>query len=417
MGISTETLKSYLLEKTELFDSNKPLEITHLTNEEDHYVEGYVNYIYRVRQGTKSYIIKHAKEFIPSGIDLGRLDPGRNYLEFMTYKLRAGFSKDSVPNIYFVDQENHLFIMEDISNMEVLRFFLCHGEKSWILGEKIGHFLARSHFFTSSFHLNEQKMASLALYFENEEMRKVIVDFILQPHEEAGNDLDHYEIALYTILKELTEKDLIWDDWLMLIDNFTKKRQCLIHGDFHSSNIFISPQQMKVIDMEYTMIGPFSYDLGYFLANLLSQFACFSVNSDFSEAQRSDMSEYLLKMIADVYSTYFDTFTELYTHQPTREILQPDLFLSILQESFGYMAMANITRAANSGPFPDFDNITSKETRFVAKALSLKLSENIFIQRSQIQTVEEFLALIVDVRNSFLSDLTNKNPSYIIVNS
>ncbi|MGM0213345.1 phosphotransferase [Enterococcus sp. AZ109] len=417
MGISTETLKSYLLEKTELFDSREPLEITHLTNDEDHYVEGYVNYIYRIRQGKKSYIVKHAKEFIPSGIDLGRLDPGRNYLEFMTYTLRAGFTKDSVPDIYFVDQENHLFIMEDISNMEVLRFFLCHGKKAWILGEKIGIFLARSHFLTSSFHLNQQKMASLALYFENEEMRKVIVDFILQPHEETRNDLDDYEIALYRILKELTEKDLIWDDWLYLIDNFVKKRQCLIHGDFHSSNIFISSQQMKAIDMEYTMIGPFSYDLGYFLANLLSQFACFSVNPDFSKAERLSMTEYLLKMFADVYSSYFDTFTELYTYQTTKETLQTDLFLSILQESLGYMAMANITRTANSGPFPDFDNITSKKMRFVAKALSLKLSENIFIQRAQICTVEDFLTLIVNVRNSFLSDLTDESFSYVMVNS
>ena len=66
MGISTDTLKDYLLAKTDLFNPNAPLDITYLTNEEDHYVEGYVNYIYRVSQGGRSYIVKHAKNYIPS---------------------------------------------------------------------------------------------------------------------------------------------------------------------------------------------------------------------------------------------------------------------------------------------------------------------------------------------------------------
>lgn len=415
MGISTESLKDYLLEKTDMFDSSIPLKITHLTNEEDHYVEGYVNYIYRVSQGSRSYIVKHAKEFIPSAIELGPLNPERNYLEFMTYKLRDGLSAESVPATFFVDRENHLFIMEDIADMDVLRFFLCHGEKSEILGQKIGVFLANSHYFTSYLQLDKNKMNSLAFYFENAEMRRIIVDFILQPPEFTIENPSSYEIALFSILKEITQKDRIWDDWLQLINNFSQKRQCLVHGDFHTSNVFISTTQMKVIDMEYTMIGPFSYDLGYFLANLLSQFACFSVNSNFSETEQTAMTDYLLRMIKEVYQSYFNVFEQLTQQKPVIAFNQEKLFLEILQDSLGYLAMANITRTSNNGPFPDFDCLPSDEERFIAKALSLKLSEQIILKRKDLETPGEFLKLLIQEKKQFLEDLTNKKYVHSLV--
>lgn len=402
MGISTETLKDYLFDQTDLFNPAEPLFVTHLTNDEDHYVEGYVNYIYRVRQGDRSYIVKHAKKFIPSAIELGELNPDRNYLEFMTYKLRAGLSAESVPSILFVDRKQHLFIMEDLASMEVLRFYLCHGKQSAILGKKIGNFLANAHYLTSYLHLDQKRMASLAFYFENPEMRNIIVDFILQPPVAKLENPNSFEIALTTILKEITQKDRIWDSWLQLINDFSIKQQCLIHGDFHTSNMFVSSDQVKVIDMEYTMMGPFSYDLGYFLANLLSQFASFSVNSDFSAAEQTSMTTYLLRTIKEVYQSYFERFDQL--HHPADSNKQR--FLTIFQDSLGYLAMANITRTANNGPFPDFDCISSEKQRFIAKALSLKLSEQILLQRTNLQSVEEFLQLLIQEKEKFLSNLT-----------
>ena len=45
---------------------------------------------------------------------------------------------------------------------------------------------------------------------------------------------------------------------------FMSKSETLIHGDFHTSNIFADKTHLKVIDMEYTFGAPFlSYDLGF----------------------------------------------------------------------------------------------------------------------------------------------------------
>ncbi|MBU5584759.1 phosphotransferase, partial [Enterococcus sp. S181_ASV_20] len=52
-----------------------------------------------------------------------------------------------------------------------------------------------------------------------------------------------------TILQDAAVKR----DWEELIERVSSKDECLIHGDFHSSNIFVSQTSFKVIDMEYTL--------------------------------------------------------------------------------------------------------------------------------------------------------------------
>ena len=43
----------------------------------------------------------------------------------------------------------------------------------------------------------------------------------------------------------------------------------LIHADLHTSNILASRDKMKIIDMEFAFMGPFGYDLGYLVGNIL----------------------------------------------------------------------------------------------------------------------------------------------------
>ncbi|GCF95222.1 hypothetical protein NRIC_31130 [Enterococcus florum] len=416
MDISVETLHDYLIEKTDLFTPEEPIDILQLTNENDSYIEGYVNYLFKVRQHGRSYIVKHAKAFISSAIDLGELDPSRNYLEYMTYRLRKGLSPEAVPEVVFVDEDHHLFIMEDLSQLSVLRFFLCKGKKAPLLGKQIGEFLANCHFHTSAFNLDEQKQKDLAYYFENSDMRRVIVDFILQPHESMIAEANNYEIALQSILFSFKEQPALWEDWQQLIRDFSRHSQCLIHGDFHSSNIFISPSQLKVIDMEYTMMGPFSYDLGYFLANLVSQYACYSVRSLPSNVKRENMTAYLLSMIENVYQSYFSKFEECYrVNKGKRQNLEA-LFLQIFQDSLGYLAIANITRTANNGTFPDFDVIQTKSEHFIAKALSLKLAESLLKNRKRLISPSDMTHLLTKEGKRFMADIEalNHQPSKLL---
>lgn len=404
MEICEETLEKYLKTHTDLFHEHQPISISFLTRENDSYVDGYINYIYAARQADKSFIIKHSKDRIISDIDLGLIDPKRNYLEYMTFRLREGLAPQMVPEVYFADQENHLFIMEDLSNQSISRFFLSRGKQDESFGRNIGEFLARIHYFTSKLNLADTQFSDLADYFENPDMSRIITDFIMQPPLQEWAYPDAYTRAIHRILKKIWTDPLITGEWKSLVASFSKRQECLIHGDFHTSNVFIGAKGIRVIDMEYTTMGPFAYDLGYFLANLLSQFAAFQYNNQFTEDFRNQMANYLLQMIHDVFTSYFDHFRSFYLASRGTEDLTL-LFQDILQDALGYLAMANISRTANPGAFPDFDCIAGRHEWFTAKALSMKLSESLLTKKNNLRSADDVIDLIRNVCNAFSADL------------
>lgn len=403
MEISEATLAEYLLQRTALFDKTSPLIVTALSNEKDKYVDGYLNYLYTLKQGNKKYVVKHSKKTISSGISLAPIDPKRNYLEYMTYQLRAGLAPQMVPETYFADPAAHLFIMEDLSYLTVLRFALCRGEQFPRLGKQVGEYLARTHLATSKMKLSPDYWDALTGYFQNTDMRLIITDFILKPSESLAKDLTPYQAALRDILATILQDNAVKRDWNELIARISSKDECLIHGDFHSSNVFVSQTSFKVIDMEYTMTGPFSYDIGYFLANILSQYATFSIKGDES------MCTFLLQVIEDTYKTYFNYFADHMNGD------HEERFLEILHDSLGYLAMANINRVSNLGEFPDFDCLENPKAIFLAKGLSMMLAQKLFSNRRQLATPQEACELIRATRNKCLQQLTTTNENALIL--
>lgn len=403
MEISESTLPKYLLQRTSLFNQTSPLIVTALCNEKDKYVDGYLNYLYTLKQGKQTYIVKHSKETISSGISLAPIDPKRNYLEYMTYQLRAGLAPQMVPETYYADPTEHLFIMEDLSYLSVLRFALCRGDQFPRLGKQVGEYLARTHLATSKMKLSTDYWHALKNYFQNTDMRLIITDFILKPPPRTETKKTPDQEALLAILDTILADKTIRSDWQTLIERITDQDDCLIHGDFHSSNVFVSQNSFKVIDMEYTMTGPFSYDIGYFLANILSQYAAFSVRGDTS------MCTYLLLVIKDAYKTYFTFFS---SHA---EGYQQTRIIEIFQDSLGYLAIANINRIANLGEFPDFDCLAKPKEIFLAKGLSMMLAQTLLAHRQHLRSTEEVCDLIQSTQKDFLQKLIPKNENALIL--
>lgn len=401
MEINKHSLPDYLFQETTLFTSEKPLIVTPLSNEQDKYVDGYVNYLYSLRQDQQKFILKHSKQTLSSGISLTPIDPKRNYLEYLTYQLRSGLVPQMVPATYFADQAMHLFIMEDLSYLKVLRFSLCHGQQLPLLGKQTGEFLARIHLATSQFNLTKGQWDNLVIHFQNSDMHKIVTDFILKPPLKISNG-SFDQVGLQDILTVILQDSVLKNDWNQLIEKISDKQECLIHGDFHSSNIFVSATSFKVIDMEYTMTGPFSYDIGYFSANILSQYAAFTLKNE------SSMCIFLLQVIKDLYQTYFKFFSNCIASN------QKEYLIDIFQDSLGYLAIANINRITSLGEFPDFDCLKSDKDCFLAKGLSLYLAQILLKKRKKLTTIEEVCSLITQSTHRFFQQVFPINQTALL---
>lgn len=403
MEINADNLVEYLYEHTNLLNKTGPVEVVDLSNESsDPEAEGFVNFLFRVTQGKNSYVVKQARPYLRRGGITDLLPVERNLMEYVSFKLRDNIAKGFVPALYFVDPESNIFIMEDMRScgQRVMRFQLNEGKEFPNFPKQLGLFLARNHFYTSELYLSKSVFRELQQKFANVEMRNVMEDVAMLCH----GDFD--DTPLGEVARQIWQNDEIRLALIEVRDNFIKKAECLVHGDLHTSNIFIDDTSMSVIDMEYSFVAPFSYDLGYLLANFVSQYAAFSFNPAFSNEQSLEFKAYLLDTISQVLNCYFEVFTEcfkahgkpLYAETPG---YLDNLFKQIMHEVAGVMATPNMLRIIGHAPFPDFDVIDEPRLKFLAQGLSLAIDEYLLKNRHTITTPVELIAAIKAAENRF----------------
>ena len=406
MEINQNNILPYLSKKTGLLKEGEPVTVTELNYETDHYAEGYINFIYRVKQGAKSFIVKQARPYLRVPAIADSLPISRNYLEYISFHMRKEIVKNYVPEVYFVDAENGIFVMEDLSrNMKILRFELCRGQFFHFFAEQIGEFLAKIHFYTSELYLSKQVFCDLHKSFINVDMRSIMEDIVL-----LKNDIE-LECQECGALKQIAED--IWEnpktrlEMMLIRDVFKKKAECLIHGDLHPSNIFVDDRKIRVIDMEYSFIGPFGYDLGYLLANFISQFSAFSFNTQFTVSEREGFQRYLLDTLVSVFDVYFRILRECF-EQDARDAYKMTagylerLFIDILHDALGFMSSANMSRIINMGGFPDFDCIPDANLQLLAKGLSLTIDEFFLLNRKAVISPAMIKKILLCIQREYL---------------
>ena len=163
---------------------------------------------------------------------------------------------------------------------------------------------------------------------------------------------------------------------------------------------------MKVIDMEFSFFGPFSYDLGYLMGNIVSQYAS-SCYRDFpSEQERYEYKAYLLATMMELYTSYVDRFVDNWKNYG-KSIYQDvpglmDAFkTNMLQEMAGFASIVNWFRIAGEIPYPDFDMITDLNKKRDAYSLSLMMDWQMMFNRYNYTSIQDFIDDLLYVEKNY----------------
>ena len=189
---------------------------------------------------------------------------------------------------------------------------------------------------------------------------------------------------------------------------YMTKAECLIHADLHTSNVFAGNDTVKMIDMEFTFCGPFSYDLGYLIGNLVSQYASACYRDFPSEQERLEFKAYLLATMAELYETYVDRFLDNWKNYG-KSIYQDvpglmDAFKqNILLEMPGFASIVNWFRIAGEIPYPDFDMITNLDKKRDSLAMSLMMDWQIMFNRYNYTSIHDFIDDLLYVEKNYSS--------------
>ncbi|MDR1650927.1 MAG: S-methyl-5-thioribose kinase [Synergistaceae bacterium] len=409
--LDSETLRTYIRERTDIFGGEARLDVYEY-GRSDADGDGYVNHLYRVRDEStgRSCVVKQAKPYLKV-FGEGRLplEVGRNATETDIMKIRAGIVPQYVARLYHTDPENNLYICEDCRDMAVMRYELVRGKYFPEFPRQIGEYMAKCGFYTSELFLDPITHKRLACRFVNPHMRAIMEKILFTQESFIPDDIlasMEHDPVHEAASRFFWDKPKLRAELLKLRDIYMKKSECLQHGDLHTSNILVGRGSMKVIDMEYTHMGPFSADAGYLGGNLLYPYIAWFFRREGSRESRARYRAETLRCLRDTVREYLRVFRECW-EKDVRGIFRdsPEYLEFLLQnyvtEMCGFTASQIISRVGGLAELPDFDAIEDTADRNHARVLALTSAYCILMSWEKMRSVDDMIAAVVSVAENY----------------
>lgn len=408
--LSRENISEYLKEWMPQLDQSKPLSIYVVGEgalEDDG--DGFINYVYRVSDGKMNVVVKQ-------GLTHGKLVPfplpaERNKLEYESFELRKAIVPDYIPDVYFFDEKNYIFAMEDVSYLKIARFQLNKSVQFRKLPFQIAEYCAKTGFYCSEYYLGIVEFRKLISHFMNQGMRTIFDTNAFIVADDTNGNFGGGTDPLYDDFSMKLVKDpAIIRERYLLRESYMKDCETFVHGDLHTSNIFADHDRMKVIDMEYTFCGPMAYDLGYAMNCFLSQYICADFRTFDSVAEKEEFQSYCLASMKILNDEFFRIFTECWKADAKPEYRQIDGFREAkydkwFRDIIGFCANANFSRAIGDIGFPEYDQIETKEDMRHAVCISAIIDRALFINRHKYTCFDDCLRDIQTIQKAYMAGI------------
>ncbi|OQR61059.1 S-methyl-5-thioribose kinase [Streptomyces maremycinicus] len=223
--------------------------------------------------GTRSLAVKQALPWVRVAGPSWPMNPDRADAEARAYQQLAGVAPDKIPVVHGYDPENYALVMEDMSDLEVLRTLLNQGAAYGPhTSARIGEFVAQFAFATSDFGMPSAERKALIAASVSPELCKITEDVVLsEPYVE--HEHNHWHPALDDLATVFRADTRLRTEVADLRHTFMTSAQALLHGDLHTGSVMVGRRAgtpvVRVFDPEFSFVGPVGYDLGLYWANVL----------------------------------------------------------------------------------------------------------------------------------------------------
>ncbi|OAG73026.1 methylthioribose kinase [Gluconobacter japonicus] len=302
--------------------------------------------------------------------------------------------RPAAPELYFYDDEMFLLVMECLTPHEVLRTALIRDEVQPGFSAVIGQYVARSVHATSWISQPfEHGSKLLADFAGNTALTRITVDLILTdpfrpcsrnptPEADLLPDVEalHADKPLHRAVGNLQER-------------FLTARQALLHGDLHTGSIMQHKDDVRVIDGEFSTMGPIGFDCGLYLGNLALH-ACAAPHKGnlitaeitaFWNSFTADLRTLLKTGGGDVWALSDDV---------EREEMLNTFLHSILQDTTGFCGLEMIRRTIGFAQVADYTLCVTPESRTEARRKALKTGRALILAAPTLHNLEGLRSLL-----------------------
>jgi len=329
--LNTKNLPSFLLNIDVIntyFDDTK-LDIQEIG-------DGNLNFVFIVssrKNPTKSLIVKQAVPYLRIAGEGFPLSRERMSYEIRALELYTQSASHYIPKIYHSDEAMSVVIMQNLSEHIILRKGLIEKTLYPHFAEDISTFMAQTLFSNSSLSLSStEKRALMDKFNHNTELCKLTEDFVFT-FAFMKNETNEIDLTCKDEAQILFADMAFKEQILKLKYIFMTQSDTLLHGDLHTGSIMANPEETYIIDPEFAFIGPFGFDIGALVANMINvTISHHYVSQDF------EYQEWLLETLYQILSKFESKFLALWNTQEESALIAKgyidDEYLSHYKQQF-----------------------------------------------------------------------------------
>lgn len=348
---------------------------------------GNINYVFRIRfyNISKTLIVKHAEKTARISNSF-RLDVKRGMREAAVLDYYNSFLPGIAPKVYYYDNISNSIIMEDLYEYIPFREYLKKGIPFHCFSEKISDFLAKSLYYLSSFSLEQNEKKQMTDCFQNTDLCNLTKQLVFsEPYFLAENNSISKD--LYVIAQELLfQNQKLIDEVKSLENSFFGKKEALIHGDLHFDSIFVSLNDIKIVDPEFAFFGPFAYDIGNILAHFILEYVQKSVLAAHKGTYKDTFIEWLAESPKKILRDFREKFIQLVNKQCSKNEFKNESFLNLyldemITESIGFAGTECIRRVVGLAKVPEITDEKDSDIRLCIEKEILWIGVKMILSR------------------------------------
>lgn len=305
--------------------------------------DGNLNLVFIVSGAAGKIIVKQALPYIRLVGDSWPLPLNRAFFEYHALVRHAARDPGRVPEVFHFDEEQALIVMRYLSPHVILRKSVVRGAEHPNLARHMGLFLARSLFRGSGLALSGKSLREdMALFCANHALADITENLVFSdPYFDAT--LNRHTAGLDPFIAPLRADRALRVAAQEMKHAFLAKTETLVHGDLHSGSLMVTGEDTQVIDPEFAIYGPFGFDVGMFLANIL--LGSFSQSGHETAAgARDGYRAHLSAQFAEVWAVFTSEFRHLWRTERTGILYERSLFEDAGDAAASEAALASVLR-------------------------------------------------------------------------
>lgn len=364
--------------------------------------DGNLNFVYIAQNSKVKVIFKQSVPYLRCAGDSWPLGKERMTFEIRASKIFEELAHGFTPEIYYTNEDMCLIAMRYLDDCIIMRKGLIAGHSYPKFAEHITDFLSKTLFYTSSYYLQSAEKRQLIDKFNaNRELCKLSEDFIFTfPYiNHHSNKIDE-NIAWLQLSLQQDAKFKV--GLLKLKYLFMNQTDALLHGDLHTGSIMINAKHTYVIDPEFAFVGPFGFDIGAVIANLIQSYV-----SHFARSKDRDYQRWLLGVVKDVFTLFEIKFlalwngvqdsamiTDDFAHGSVLGEYQEFVMKKIFRESVGFAGAKIARRLFGIAGAEDLDGISDTNEKAEAKKRALSIAKRFVCEYGTLEGADDVVNII-----------------------